>query len=171
MFDKLIDWLLEIWDKIVPFIIIPYYDRGVRLRYGIPKETLEPGFHWKWPLIDDIPTMMVKTKTMSPDAQILTTKDNKSIIARVAIKYEIEDVRKALLEVNDPIDALKDMVQGITRDKIIDKEWIECNTSKLAPEISRPAKAEAKRWGISILEVTLTDLSITRPIHLTNTTH
>lgn len=113
---------------------------------------------------------MVKPTTMNLIEQSVTTKDNISIVAKAVIKYEIADVEKLLLEVNDPVDAISDMVQGIIREKIINRNYSECNDSTLTSEISRSAKIEAKKWGISILDITLTDLAQMRSIRLLNTT-
>ena len=168
MLDKLIDIVLQFISDIVPFVVIDHYDRGVRLRFGIPKTELEPGFHWKIPFADQILTQMVKAKTINLSEQTITTKDGKSIVVKGVIKYEVSDVSTLLLEVNDATDALADMVQGIIRDKIISKNWEECNDSSLVGEISRAAKSEAKRWGLSILQITLTDLALMRSIRILN---
>lgn len=167
--DKIIDFLFQFLGQLLPFEVIPYYNRGVRLRLGKPVGgVLDPGLHWKVPFADDILTHMVKTKTINLLEQTITTKDYKSIVVKAVIKYEVSDVSTLLLEVNDPTDALADMVQGIIRDKLIEKDWIECNSPNLIGEISRKAKAEAKQWGISIIQITLTDLAEMRSIRLLN---
>jgi regulator of protease activity HflC (stomatin/prohibitin superfamily) len=164
--DRLIDIALQLINDIVPFVVIPHYDRGVRLRLGIPKGKLEPGFHWKIPFVDEIITHMIKVKTLNLSEQTLTTKDGQSVVIKVAIKYDVEDVETLLLEVNDPIDALSDMVSGITRAKVTTRLWSECNDDSLIGEISRGAKVEAKKWGLRVLNVTITDLGLIRSIRL-----
>jgi regulator of protease activity HflC (stomatin/prohibitin superfamily) len=170
MLDRLIEIVLQFANDIAPWTVIDHYDRGVRLRLGKPKDVMEPGFHWKIPFADNVLTHMVKTKTINLIEQTVTTKDGFSVVVKGVIKYEVSDVYKLLLEVNDPTDALADMVQGIIRDKIIYKAWADCNDQSLTSEISRAAKAEARKWGLSILEITLTDLSLMRSIRLLNTT-
>jgi len=169
MLDKLIDLIVQFIEQILPVEIIPHYDRGVRLRFGKPRgEELGSGLHWKIPFVDVILTHMVKTKTINLIEQTVTTKDYKSIVVKAVIKYEVTDVATLLLEVNDATDALADMVQGIIRDKIIEKFWNECNSQVLTNEIAKTAKNEAKKWGLKILEVTLTDLAEMRSIRLLN---
>jgi regulator of protease activity HflC (stomatin/prohibitin superfamily) len=168
MLDKLLEILLQFLDDILPFTVVDHYDRGVRLRLGKPKGQLEPGFHWKWPFADKVLSHMVKTKTINLIEQTITTKDKQSIVIKAVVKYEVCDVETLLLEVNDPVDALADMVQGIIRDKIMVKDWSECNDDKLTAEISRAAKAEAKKWGLTILQITLTDLALMRSIRILN---
>lgn len=181
MFDKLIELVVNIWHDIKPAVIIPYQKRGIRQRGGIPgedytfylfgikhvlfwcnwlrtKTVIAQGFHWKIPVFDSIETIVIKPKTIDMLPQSMTTKDNVSVMAAAIIKYEVEDVKKAILEANTPTEAISDMVQGIIRDKIADRNWSECNTSKLVSDISRTARAEAKEWGLTIIKVTLTDM-------------
>jgi regulator of protease activity HflC (stomatin/prohibitin superfamily) len=109
---------------------------------------------------------MVKATTLNLSEQTITTKDGQSIVIRSVIKYEVSDVETLLLEVSNAVDALSDIVQGIIRDKIIEKDWSELNTSSLTGEISRASKAEARKWGITILQITITDLALMRSIRL-----
>ena len=158
MFDKLIDWLIGIWDQLLPFTVVPYYKKAVRLRLGIPIEDLEPGLHWKIPFADETPDIVVKAKTINLSPQYVMSRDGVGLHVKGIIKYEVEDVRKALMEVNEPTDALSDMVLGIIRDKIADRDFSECNSQRLVSDISRSAKAEAKKWGLTIVEITLDSL-------------
>lgn len=171
MLDKFLDLLVEFIGDLLPLTVIPYYDRGVRLRWGKPAGVLAHGRHWKIPFVDVIMVCMVKPTTMNLNEQSVTTKDNVSVVVKAVIKYEIADVEKLLLEVNDPVDAISDMTQGIIREKIINRNYSECNDVTLTSEISRSAKIEAKKWGISILDITLTDLAQMRSIRLLNTTN
>jgi membrane protease subunit HflC len=169
MLDKLLELILQFIDDILPFTVIDHYDRGFRLRFGKERGTeLQPGLHWKLPFIDKILSHMVKTKTINLSEQTITTKDKQSVVIQCAIKYEVSDVKTLLLEVNDPVDALADMVQGIIRDKIISKNWEDCNDEALTSEISDAAKKEAKQWGLKIKKVTITTLAIMRSIRILN---
>ena len=168
MLDRFLDLLLNFLDDTLPWIVIPHYDRGVRLRLGKPKGVLEPGFHWKIPFADQIPTHMVKATTLNLTEQSITTKDGQNVVVCTVIKYEVSDVETLLLEVANAVDALSDISQGIVREKIMNRNWNECNEESLTGEISRKAKAEANKWGITILQVTITDLALMRSIRLLN---
>lgn len=171
MVERLIDFLLELWKDVLPFEVIPHYNRGVRLRlgkqYGLE---LGAGFHWKIPFVDQIMTHMVKVKTLSLSEQTITTKDNRSIVVRAVIKYEVSDVVTLMLEVNDAIDAIADMTKGVIRRTLMDMNWEECNNTSVDNSIAIKARVEAKKWGIYIVEVTLTDLGEMRSIRLLNST-
>lgn len=168
MFDRLIDFALDLIDDLLPVTVIEHFNKGVRLRFGKYNKTLEPGLHFKIPFIDQILTMMVKTKTLNLLEQSLTTKDDIQIVVKAAIKYEISNIEKALLEVNEPVDAIGDMTQGIIRDLVISKEYNALNlkAEELESEILKLCRSEARRWGIEIKNITITDLAKIRTIRL-----
>lgn len=170
MIDKLIELISQFADNLKFWEIINYYERGVRLRYGDPHGgELESGFHWKLPFADSIICIMVKTTTMRLPEQTVTTKDNKSVVVKAVIKYEIKDAVKVLLEVNDPIDAVADLTQGIIRDHIINRRYEDCNNIEFNREITVKARSEGNQWGIKIREVTLTDFGEMLSVRLLNT--
>ena len=168
MFDKLWEILAQIWHQLLPFFVINQTDNGVRLRFGKWKEDLIPGFYWKIPFVDEILTHTVLWTTYSTPAQSLTTKDGKDVVIKLVIKYKIFGIRTFLLEVWDAIDAISDMTQGIAFDLVKSKTWDELQHEDTKKEITKKAKSEAKRWGIEIETVTLSDLAKIRSIRLLN---
>ena len=168
MLDKLWEILLAIWDSIVPYKIINQFDRGARLRFGKFKEVLEPGLHFKLPVADLIVEHGSVWTTHSMPSQSLTTKDAKDVVVKGVIKYRVVDMKIFALEVWDAIDAISDMTQGIIFDIVKDKTWDELQHEDLKREISKKARAEAKRWGIEIETVTLSDLAKIKSIRLLN---
>jgi regulator of protease activity HflC (stomatin/prohibitin superfamily) len=174
--ERIIDKLFEIWSTLIPFEIIEYYDRGVKLRLGKPTmkagkiKILEPGLHWKIPFVDVILSHRVVAKTMDLTEQSITTKDSKSVVVRSVLKYEVDDVATILLEVDSAEEAVKDMCQGILMDAMSERTWEECQGPELTKQVKEKIKVEAKKWGIRIKAFTLTDLSIMRSIRLLNST-
>lgn len=165
LLEFLINWI-EGWF----FVIIPQYERGVRMRNGKFKEVLEPGFHWKIPIIDTVLTHMIVTTTLNISEQSVTTKDWKSVVVASVVKYDVSDIETFLLTVGDQIDALSDMTKGIIRKQIMKREWKDCNSSTLLTDIKNEVKEKAQEWGINVIEVTLTDLGEMRSFRLFNST-
>jgi len=167
--EKLIEKLFEWLEDLLPFVVIPHYDMGVRLRFGIPKGPLDPGLHWKIPFVDQILTSLVNSTTLNLTEQSITTKDGVSCVARVALKFESEDIETLLREVNSPQEALVDMAGGLVYDKVSARTWAECLESSLLTDISRNIKIESKKWGIKVQSVVITDLSAMRSFRILNT--
>ena len=99
---------------------------------------------------------------------ILDNEELKTLFFKLIIKYRIVDIQTFLLEVWDAIDAISDMTQGISFDIVKERTWDELHTLDLKPLVTRKARLEAKRWGIEIETVTLSDLAKIRSIRLLN---
>ncbi len=166
MIERILDFIIEILSDLKFWVVIPHYDMGIQLRLGKHYKTLSPGIHWKIPFVDQILTHMVKTKTINLNEQTLTTLDNKQIVIKAVIKYEVSNVEKLLLEVNDAPDAVSDMTQGIIRNVVITKNFDLLNDQDFSKEVLSKARIESERWGIKILAITITDLAQIRTIRL-----
>ena len=168
MFDKLIDVLLEWWAQIIPFYTIRDYEEAVLLRFGRFKSVIKPGFHLKIPFFDEVIDQHVVVTTLSLDAQSLYTKDKQNIVVKGVIKYKISDVKIFLLEVFDAQDALSDMSQSIIKNVIMSMTMEECTDSELDNTLTKKVRVEARKWGVDIQQVTLTDLAPIRSFRLIN---
>lgn len=168
MLDRLIDFFLQFIDQLLPLTVVNQTDKGVRLRFGKFREVLYSGWYYKIPFIDEVIKHTVLWTTISLTSQSLTTKDGRDIVIKGIVKYRIVDIRIFLLEVWDAVDAISDMTQGIIFDIVKEKAWDELQTIDLKPLITRKVRNEAKRWGIEVETVTLSDLAKIKSIRLLN---
>lgn len=168
MLDKLIDFLLEIIEKVIPIYILKEYQLGVLFRFGHFKKVAKPGLHWKIPFFDDVESYPVVTTTLTLPAQSVVTKDGVSVVIKAVIKYKISDVKIFAVEVYDAIDALSDTTCGIIYQTINSKNFTDTVSQNLNRDITREAKKEAKKWGIDIEKVTITDYSKMNSLRLFN---
>jgi regulator of protease activity HflC (stomatin/prohibitin superfamily) len=168
MFDKLIEILSQWWHQIIPFIIIRDYEEAVLLRFGRFHSVLKPGIHLKLPFFDEVIDQHVVVTTLSLDAQSLYTKDKQNIVVKGLIKYKIADVKTFLLEVYDAQDALSDMSQSIIKNVIMSMTLEECTDTELDNTLSKKVRVEARKWGVEVQQVTLTDIAPIRSFRLIN---
>lgn len=166
MLDRLLQFISAIWNDLIPCVVIRQYQTGAKLHLGKFKKILEPGLHWKWPFIQQIESQVTLLTTMALRSQSLTTKDNKNIVVSAVIKYRISNLEKFYTEVYDATDAIADMAQGIIKNVILDHEWTECLKDDLDAVITKKVKSEAKKWGLEVYTVTLTDIGQIRTIRL-----
>ena len=168
MFDKLIDLIIHWFNYITPAVIIPNYEEAVLLRNGHFKKVLGPGFHVKLPIFDEVITQHVVVTTLSLSAQSLYTKDKQNIVVKGVIKYRIADVKTFLLEVFDAQDALSDMTQSIIKNIIISSSLEQCIDPEMDNVLTKKVRAEARKWGVDIQQVTLTDIAPIRSFRIIN---
>lgn len=168
MFDRLIELLSNWWYYLTPIVIIPTYEEAVLLRFGHFKKVLGPGFHVKLPIFDEVIPQHVVVTTLSLAAQSLYTKDKQNIVVKGVIKYRIADVKIFLLEVFDAQDALADMTQSIIKNIIISTIIDDCVDPEIDNVLTKKVRAEAKKWGVEIQQVTLTDIAPIRSFRIIN---
>jgi len=168
MFDKLIDLLTSWWNYIIPAVIVPSYEQAVLLRNGKFKKVLEPGFHVKLPILDEVISQHVVITTLSLAPQSLYTKDRQNIVVKGVIKYKIADVKVFLLEVFDAQDALADMTQSIVKNIIISLSLEQCIDPEIDNILTKKVRVEARKWGVDIQQVTLTDIAPIRSFRIIN---
>lgn len=166
MFDKLLDIIFQVWEKIIPFVIIHEYQEAVVLRFGKYLKVIGKGMHFKIPYFDTIIEQHIAITTIGLPPQSLTTKDGQSIVVRGMIKYKIADVHNYLILVFDAKDAMIDTTCGIIRETINDKTWIDIQQGKIDNLISKRVITAMKDYGIEVLWVTLTDMAIMQSIRL-----
>lgn len=169
MFDKLIDFLIDVLDKVLPVVIVNQFDKAVLLRRGLFVRVLEGGIHFKIPFVDEVMHQTYVTTTMNLPAQSLLTKDKKHIVVKAIIKYNVFDVKVLLLETWDAVDAISDTTQGIIKDVIMDSELAGIDKD-IDNAITIKARREAKKWGVDIEKVTFTNIGEIRSIRLFNET-
>lgn len=159
MLDRLLDLLIEMWDTVKPFEIIRVYERGVRLRGGDFVETLGPGFYTKIPLWDAIHTDNVVTRTKYLTSQPLETTDGKALQVRAILRFSINDIRKALLEVEGVDDAIRDIGALVIAGAVQRATYDEVRAPEFAETLTKAARKRGWRYGIEVEEMGLSSVS------------
>lgn len=170
MLDKLIDFILSIFDQINPFFIVSEYQQAVVLRNGKFLKLLKRGLHLKAPFIDEIIKQHTITTTLTLPAQSLVTKDGFDVVVKCIVKYKIIDIKIFCLEVFDNVDAISDISQGIIKTQIMGNTWDFCRDNELDNLLSKKVRHEVKKYGVEVEQVTLTDIAKIKTIKLINET-
>lgn len=168
MFDKLIDFLISIIDHVNPFVIVKEYQEAVLLRNGKFKKVWTKGFHLKVPFIDEYIQQHTMITTLTLPAQSLVTLDGSNIVVKSVVKYRIADVKTFCLELFDNVDAVSDISQGLIKSNIMASNWDKCIDNDMDNLLSKKIRAEVKKYGVEIIQVTLTDIAKIRTIRLIN---
>jgi regulator of protease activity HflC (stomatin/prohibitin superfamily) len=164
MFDRLISFLIELKDDVIPFKVVNEWESGVRMRGGKFNKNVEAGIRFKIPFLDKIYTCYNITRTLHPHAQTLTTLDQKPIVLKSIIRFHVEDAKTYLLTLNTASDVLIDTTQGIIKETIETLNWKDLN--EVDDLITEKTREMVKKWGINIERVTLTDLGLVRTYRL-----
>lgn len=174
--DKFFEVLKECFFFFVPFVVLRHYERGVKLRKGINKGKLDPGFHWVIPFnLDEVLKDNVAPRTIRIVSN-LTTLDGRSVVVGIVVTAKIRDIEKALLEVENMDDALRDSCHGSLFRYVTAHTWDDLRAAqtptddedeeKGPEELYKSCRKMAFRWGVEVMRVQLSDLSVSRSIRL-----
>lgn len=170
MFDKLFEIIQWAFESLIPFVIIYQYQRGVLLRFGHFKRVLEPGFHWCLPLrLDLVLYENIKPRTTHISGLSTTTSDGKSAGFDAIVTWEIADIEKALLTVNDIADAITDACAGEIGTRMTEETWEAIYSGKALSKLTSACRRRGKNWGLNIIEVQLAGVSLVKNIRLSTT--
>jgi len=167
MFDKLFEFIKAIWNELVPYYIVSEMEAACVLRFGKFYKTSKAGIHFKMPFADAVYQRYTVTQTSHLTPQTLTTLDNKSIVVKAIVRFNIYDMGKYTLGVWDAHDAIGDTVQGIINNIIKNYTWGDILLG-IEDEITTKAAEALLDWGIEVQRITLSDLGLIRTIRLIN---
>jgi regulator of protease activity HflC (stomatin/prohibitin superfamily) len=173
--DKFFEVLKECFFFFVPFVVLRHYERGVKLRKGINRGKLEPGFHWVIPFnIDHVLHDNVAPRTHRIVSN-LTTLDGRSVVVGLVVTSRIRDIEKALLEVEDMDTAMDDSCRGSLFRYVSARTWDDLRVAQVPTpddddvgpeELYKACRRMAFRWGVEVMRVQLSDLSVSRSLRL-----
>jgi len=166
VFEKLIDLLVGAWHRLCPLEIIEAYNKGVVLRFGVYHRTLETGLHWKWPVLEDVVSVLACVTTMPLQPQTLTTSDDKSVVVAAIVKYQISKPEPYVTDIWDQKDVLADVAMGSVQQAVSGATYTELVSAPPEEKILKMVRKETLRYGFDVLKVTFTDIGKIRSIRL-----
>jgi regulator of protease activity HflC (stomatin/prohibitin superfamily) len=166
VFDKLLDLIVSGWHRLCPLEIIEAYNHGVVLRFGRYDRTLAPGLYWKWPLAEDVVSVLACVTTMPLAPQTLTTKDGVSVVVAAVVKYQIVKPDVYVTDIWDAKDVLADVAMGAVRRAVCEVAWTELQEQPPEGRILKLVRDQVNQYGFKIHAVTFTDIGRVRSIRL-----
>jgi membrane protease subunit HflK len=166
MFERLIDLLLSLGDKLLPCFIIEAYEAGAVLRFGKYHRGVDPGIHWKIPFVERVIEIVACTTTMRLPPQTLTTADGKSVVVTAIVRYNVRDVKPYVTDIYDQHDALGDVTMGAIREAVRSATLEQLASAPPEKEIATSVRRKVGRYGIEVEAVTFSDLAAVRSFRL-----
>lgn len=166
MLDKLFDWIDKGWDILRPFHCPSAWEKSAVLRFGKYNRSIDPGYNWKWPLIETVQDVTTCETTLRLDAQTLTTKDGVGVVAKAMVKYEISAIEYYVTRVYDAKDVLADVAMGAVRKIVTTTDYAALMNEPPERKILEIVRREVADYGFKVHRVTFIDLAKVRSIRL-----
>lgn len=163
------EWLFSQLRELRFFVIIRSYQAGVKFRLGIADaQALTPGLHWIRPLMDEVEVIGVKQETKKLPTQSVMTQDGKTVSFSAAITYEVTDAVAHFCNVLDFVESLEVICMTHMSRKV--SEWTLAEMAAHRAELERSLRTtlttRTAKWGATIVDVGLTDLTETPAFRL-----
>lgn len=97
------------------FYQVDQKERAVVLRLGRYLETVTPGLHWNWPLVDLVSKVSVTTVQSISHKAVMLTEDENIIEVSISVQYLIADPKNYLLRVKSPEGSLEHAMESALR--------------------------------------------------------
>lgn len=169
MLDRLVEVLKE-WVSLLQFAqVVPEFEAGVVLRFGVRHRAAPPGLRFFWPLgVETLLRHPTITDTQELGEQSLTTADGVSVVITGVLTYHVKDVEQVLLKVQGERQALVDSAMGVIGMQVLAATWPELISEEFWAKVTRLVRARAEKYGIKVEKVQFKDLSQSKSLRLWN---
>ncbi|MAE27727.1 MAG: SPFH domain-containing protein [Planctomycetota bacterium] len=142
------------------FVVVYDGQHALKFTLGRAKSVVPPGIHFKLPIVQTFRTEETKHTTLDLEPQVIQLKDDLVYEVDAKVVYQIVNLRKAIIEIDDLVTGLQNRVvlavQTILRAQ--DRESIK-DTQALSLEIQQALAPVEEQWGVRILQFGFSNIS------------
>ena len=142
--------------------VIDQYERGVILTLGKYSGTREPGLTWIFPIIQRIIKVDIRIDTIEIPQQEVITKDNVTVGINAVVYFKVNNPEKAVLEIQNFINAVSSYSQAALRDVIggVELDTLLSERDKVAEEIKKIVDVATEPWGVVVTAIKIQDIEL-----------
>ena len=143
------------------FRVIRPVEKGIIERFGKYQRTTEQGLRWIIPLVERMIKVNITEIRLDVAKQSVITKDNLNLDIDAVVYFKVQDVLKAIYNVNNYIGSIPSLAQTTLRSIIGEMVFTEVNANRqtINTRIEQELDSQTDDWGIDILRVELQDVS------------
>jgi regulator of protease activity HflC (stomatin/prohibitin superfamily) len=166
------DWISSFFQAVGEFIPrmmhIREDVRGIKMFRGRHKR-LDPGYHFYWPLIHEIRTCYITRQELDLPEQILTTKDNKTVLMSSSIVYRISSVTKAMIHTQDYASTAIEVAQRAIKELVTSSKFEELliGDHDIENMLISLMQKDLRKYGLKVDNAFFTSLAQSKSFHFT----
>jgi regulator of protease activity HflC (stomatin/prohibitin superfamily) len=153
--------MLEFLQAITGIFVVVYDGQhALKFTLGRAKYVVGPGVHFKVPILQKFVVEETKHTTLDLEPQTIQLVDDLVYEVDCKVVYQIVDLRKALIEIDELVSGLKNRVV-IAVQRVIGKQDRESvrNTDALIRQIREELVPVQDQWGVRILQLGFSNIS------------
>lgn len=153
--------LLELLQAVTGVFVVVYDGQhGLKFTLGRAKHVVGPGVHWKWPIFQKYEVRDTKHTTLDLEPQVIQLSDDLVYEIDCKVVYQIVDLRKAMIEIDDLVSGLRNRVvmavQHVVQQR--DRRSVK-DTEHLAAAVHTDLHPVEVQWGVRILQFGFSNIS------------
>ncbi len=153
--------LLELLENITGvFVVIYDGQHGLKYTLGRAQEVVGPGVRFKLPIIQKYEIEDTRHTTLDLEPQVIQLRDNLVYEVDCKVMYQIMDLRKAMIEIDDLVTGLQNRVV-IAVQKVVqeqDRGSVQ-ETAAMVARIHHELAEVEDQWGVRILQFGFSNIS------------
>ncbi|MFZ2656747.1 MAG: SPFH domain-containing protein, partial [Victivallales bacterium] len=152
-----------IWGIIVSGIrVAAQWERGIVLRIGKFMDIRGPGIMYIVPYIDNVRFVDLRILTLNIPSQQVITKDNVPAKIDGVLFFNVSDVKKAILEIQDFRFAIAQYAQATLRDVVggLSLDELLSEREQIQKKICEVVEERVKDWGLHLDSIRLQDIEM-----------
>jgi membrane protease subunit HflC len=139
------------------------YERAVLFRFGeFVSEELEPGLHFKLPMINTVRKFDLRIQTMDSEAEGFLTENNQELVIDSFVKWRIRDIKQYIVAVAGRTDVaesrLAQQVNSSLRNEVGKRsisEVVAGDRAVIMNVVQKAIDEESSKFGVEVIDVRL----------------
>lgn len=142
------------------FVVVYDGQHALKFTLGRAKAVVGPGVHWKWPIIQRFQVEDTRHTTLDLEPQVIQLEDDLVYEVDAKVLYQIVDLMKAIVEVDDLVTGLQNRVV-LAIQRILSAQTRESvrDTDAIIAAIRRELELVEAQWGVKVLQLGFSNLS------------
>jgi len=161
--ESVLGWLGQLMETLGSLIPTWHHlectDVGVTVKRGKRIKRLAPGIVWYWPFWTSLYHRPANIQTMDLPVRTLTTTDGKRVAVGGMIRYQIDDVLKALIDTDNVERSIRTESLAVLCELVTAREANAIVQPDLAEDLTECVQERLERFGVVVEQVALTDCS------------
>lgn len=142
------------------FVVVYDGQHALRFTLGRAKEVVGPGVHFKLPIIQRFAVEETKHTTLDLEPQVIQLSDDLVYEVDAKVMYQIVDLRKAMIEIDDLVMGLQNrVVMAVQRVIQAQDRTTIRDTDAMIAAVLTELKPVEEQWGVRILQFGFSNLS------------
>lgn len=161
-------WLANNLAGFLPVKTVRSYQQGVKFSMGRDVALLGPGIHWYWPFFQAVEALDCAEETIDLPTQTVTTRDGHPVTFSANVVYRTVNARQRYVRLMDFDRSIGNVARNHLARRVRRLTWDElvARQSWLERSLAKTLTTRAKRYGVEILEVGITDFTRAKPFRL-----